>query len=184
MFRSSSLLRKGNRSSAASVPEVDEDPADQFDAARRTGRSRADSASTVLVHRAASNRARHHQATWRPDLLDAQREVSEDRSSRSDGMDSPFGASPKRTELVARPILPSAAGSATTVNDEGDDVPSPSRRIISTPADTVTPEKRESSTTTTTTSTTSEAGRKPRDVRQSRRKSGWRRILCGSGQDI
>ena len=73
ILRRSSVLgaNKANRASTTSVPEGEE----PFDAKSPT-RSRGDSTSTVLVHRAASNRRRNTQsnqaATWRPDLLDAQ----------------------------------------------------------------------------------------------------------------
>lgn len=80
---SSSLFRKNsaraNRSARNStLSTVDRPNSTLVDSPTRsastkvTGRVRADSASTVLVHRAASNRrSNRSQATWRPDLLSA-----------------------------------------------------------------------------------------------------------------
>lgn len=86
----SSLFRKGslrNRTSTFSTLDHP-DPSDNTSPSRspshsqpkQATRARADSNSTVLVHRAASNRRNNRaQATWRPDLLsaDAQNEVRE-----------------------------------------------------------------------------------------------------------
>jgi hypothetical protein len=78
---SSSLFRKNslrtNRSSRTSTfPVLDpnnnntQDLLSRSGSVKTTGRARADSSSTVLVHRAASNRrSNRSQATWRPDLL-------------------------------------------------------------------------------------------------------------------
>ena len=71
LFRKGSLLGKSNnRASTASVPEerAETEMAQTADATKKTGRTRADSASTVLVHRAASNRVKHQQAAWRESL--------------------------------------------------------------------------------------------------------------------
>ena len=74
LFRRNSL-RSTNRSSRTSTV-LDPSKNDTQDSLSRsgsiktTGRARADSSSTVLVHRAASNRrSNRSQATWRPDLL-------------------------------------------------------------------------------------------------------------------
>lgn len=195
MFRNGSLLRKGNRGSTVSVPEGEAEPESPPEGARRTGRSRADSASTVLVHRAASNRARNHQATWRPDLLDAQREMSEPPSEtdtpsvNAASTIAPFtNSSPPRRHSVARPLLPLANESTDGMQDERTSAAAFTPRSSNLdPNGAASPEKRESSTTTATTSTaTSEAARKPQADSSSKRKktSGWRRLLCGSGQDI
>jgi hypothetical protein len=180
ILRSGSLLRKGNRTSAASVPEVDEELVAQFDGIKRTGRVRADSASTVLVHRAASNRAKHHQATWRPDLLDAQREMSESPNEPIP-TNSP---TPQRRRSVARPILP-ATDSATGPEAEGQSSGVAMPRSIGVPP-LASPDKRESSATTATTSTSNDTPRKPLQSGGSMRKKkgGWRRLLCGGQHDI
>lgn len=75
LFRKSSL--RTDRSSRTSTFLAQENSANSTDrspsrsgSTRATGRARADSSSTVLVHRAASNRrSNRSQATWRPDLL-------------------------------------------------------------------------------------------------------------------
>jgi hypothetical protein len=74
LFRKSSL-RSANRSSRTSTvldPNKNntQDSLSRSGSIKTTGRARADSSSTVLVHRAASNRrSNRSQATWRPDLL-------------------------------------------------------------------------------------------------------------------
>ncbi|KAK5174196.1 uncharacterized protein LTR77_001276 [Saxophila tyrrhenica] len=184
MFRTSSLMRKSNRGSTVSVPETEGEPSEYFETARKTGRVRADSASTVLVHRAASNRAKHHQATWRPDLLDSQREMSEppseDGSRNSSHVIAPFeGAVTQRRQSVARPLLPQVNDS-----DGANSTVATPRNKGGRASGASSPEKRESSTTTATTSTVgSEAARKPanRHAQVSPKKAkGWRRLLCGS----
>lgn len=192
IFRTSSLLARGNRHSSASVPEnVDfTQPAP-----KKRGRARADSASTVLVHRAASNRAKHRQATWRPDLVTEMRESSIENSPRSPSaplasVAAPWTTSPSptphRRESIARPILPPSHDS---FESEEEPEPSTSKPIPrSTTAQQADAEKRESSTTTTTASS-QEAPRKvskpsPTPIVQGRKKGGWRRLLCGGGHDI
>jgi hypothetical protein len=192
-MRKGSLLGRGNRHSSASFPESrDMEP----DTTKRTGRTRADSASTVLVHRAASNRAKNRQATWRPDLVSEMREASNEnspRSPRSPSAPSPsaaafFGTSPSptpaRRESMARPILPPAHASGDSLDREAERKSSaPVRR--STTREPPSPEKRESSTTTTTNSSRDAPRKAPQQSPQpKRRKGGWRRLLCGSGHDI
>ena len=86
IMRKSSLLSKGNRASQASVLEDDvlaDDLPKRSDSIKKTGRARGDSTSTVLVHRAASNRRKNNQqAAWRPDFLSADHQVNE--TSRED----------------------------------------------------------------------------------------------------
>jgi hypothetical protein len=76
----SSLFRKNSlrNSRTSTFPALDpnansasQDSPSRTSSIKTTGRSRADSSSTVLVHRAASNRRSNNrsQATWRPDLL-------------------------------------------------------------------------------------------------------------------
>ncbi|KAI7374619.1 hypothetical protein KC336_g20176 [Hortaea werneckii] len=101
-----------------------------------TGRARGDSTSTVLINRATSNRRKHndrHQATWRPDLLDAQHPLSEtsrehlsrtpsplpqDQSRSTSIWDAPpESATHQRRDSVARPLIPAtregASGTST-----------------------------------------------------------------------
>ena len=192
VIRRSTLLGRGNRNSAASVPEGEEPVSPE--AAKKTGRGRADSASTVLVHRAASNRAKHHQATWRPDLLSMQHETPEsspkglDRinSTPNTGADAAFDAapspSPQRWDSIARPLLPHWQDSGS--QDGASNVGLATPRSVGQAA---SPEKRESSTTTATASSVSEVPRKP-TVNASdpakKKRGGWRRLLCGSGHDV
>ncbi|KAK3709732.1 hypothetical protein LTR37_010759 [Vermiconidia calcicola] len=184
ILRKGSLLGKGNRSSTVSIPEGDEGTG-QPDASKNVGRSRADSASTVLVHRAASNRTKNnHQATWRPELLASQLEVSESPPGSVRHQSAPNTAvsfdvspspTPERRASIARPILPPS-------RDSGSGSENGNARSDGQPSG---PEKRESSTTTNTTSTASEAQPAKRAAMPAKKKrGGWRRLLCGGGQDI
>jgi hypothetical protein len=69
-------LRTNRSSRTSTFPVLDpnnnntQDSLSRSGSVKTTGRARADSSSTVLVHRAASNRrSNRSQATWRPDLL-------------------------------------------------------------------------------------------------------------------
>ena len=167
--RNSASYSTQNRLSTVSMPEAEEDPA--FDAAahRTGGRSRANSNSTVLVHHAASNRRRKNEAAWRPELLSAQQEnVNEDRS-----LHTVDPATPTRRSSVARPILPPTQTSETSELE----LAAPSSKRASVPS----AQKRESSATEVS---NSEALAKPAGAGKKKAKSGWRRILCGSGKDL
>lgn len=89
IFRKSSL--RTNRSSRAptfsTLDQTHNAPTDdsptRSGSTKATGRARADSNSTVLVHRAASNRRNNRsQATWRPDLLSAGKQSEVRETSR------------------------------------------------------------------------------------------------------
>ena len=191
---SSSILRRGsllgkasNRASTTSVSEEPQGTAES-EPPKKSGRARADSNSTVLVHRAASNRRKNNLAAWRPDLLSSQQEASTEDVSRNtppppaaaDG--AAHEASPSSSHLrrgsTARPILPSAQQSR---EDDSDRAATP--RAVEQPQ-----EKRESSATTDTGTSASEAPRKPTKApsatKAKKKKGGWRRLLCGAGQDI
>jgi hypothetical protein len=81
LFRKSSLRTNRNSTFSALDHSTEDVTAPRSSSAKATGRARADSTSTVLVHRAASNRRSNNNraATWRPDLLSAgkQSEVRE-----------------------------------------------------------------------------------------------------------
>ena len=191
-LRTGSLLGRGNRNSSASVPEAGEFA--QSEGAKKTGRTRADSASTVLVHRAASNRAKHRQATWRPDLVSSMQEASLENMSRSPSAPSaalvaPFlsgSPPPDRRQSVARPILPPSQASDSSSDSQ--EMASNSAAVPrATSTEPPSPEKRESSTTTTTDSSRgapSKASPAAPALTKTKKKGGWRRLLCGSSHDI
>jgi hypothetical protein len=82
LFRKSSLRTNRHSTFSALDHSTEDVSAPRSSSAKATGRARADSTSTVLVHRAASNRRSNNNnraATWRPDLLSAgkQSEVRE-----------------------------------------------------------------------------------------------------------
>ena len=117
---SSSLFRKNslrtNRSSRTSTfPVLDpnnnttQDSLSRSGSIKTTGRARADSSSTVLVHRAASNRRSKSQATWRPDLLSPGRQ-SEVRETSREGTPVPEAAA-KRPNASRTPSTSAAMDS-------------------------------------------------------------------------
>ncbi|CAK4032418.1 Hypothetical predicted protein [Lecanosticta acicola] len=115
IMRRTSVLSRSNRSSIVSVPEEDEPgnevPSRSASVSKSTGRSRADSSSTVLVHRAASNRRKNNQQAiggWRPDhLLTTQDPLQE--TSRED-LSRDFSSTPPRK--AASSLLAAAAAHA------------------------------------------------------------------------
>jgi hypothetical protein len=89
LFRKSSLrTNRSGRTSTFSALDQTTNATDDLTPVRSTsikatGRARADSNSTVLVHRAASNRRNNRaQATWRPDLLSAGKQSEVRETSR------------------------------------------------------------------------------------------------------
>ena len=193
ILRTGSLLGRGNRMSTTSVPEE----TTEYESATATGRKRADSASTVLVHRAASNRAKNRQATWRPDLLSAQHDMQESSTedvSHTSPEPSPSESTtseawpatiPPRRASVARPILPPTYSSGQQEAHESEPSTSGVKRRVSR-SQPASAEKRESSTTTATRSSTQSPRKPPTQAQGSikKRKGGWRRLLCGGGHDI
>ncbi|KAK0305869.1 hypothetical protein LTR01_006653 [Friedmanniomyces endolithicus] len=209
--RSSLLGRKGNRSSHASVPEEDlrEAGLGRSESVKKAGRARGDSTSTVLVHRAASNRRRNNtnsQATWRPDLLQAQQhplnETSRENSlamlpvqqaQRKEAWESPDAATAPVRQIrddVARPLIPNVVETPDTAAETSIPVPVPvsSTPVVQPtlrPSTPVPPEKRVSDATTVTGSSIPERSAKmAKGGKSGKRKGGWRRLLCGGGNDI
>lgn len=172
-----SILSRPNvkQDSTSSLPNHQTSPSVFSEGVGKTNRGRADSTSTVLIHRAASNRAskNHRTATWRPEMVSRQQELRETPS-----LETP------RLQDIAQPIhpppTPSSVGhrhDATVTSSE----PSSSRRV--------SPEKttRRSSATTSTTNVSgaSEPMKKNTGKKKKRGKGGgWRRLLCGGGQDV
>lgn len=180
IVRSSSLLQRGgsdNRRSTVSVPESEEESA--CEPQQRTSRSRANSNSTVLVHRAASNRRRKNEAAWRPDMLTAQQEAANEDTSSSVHAPSPARSrkdSVSQRDTVARPILPP---SQSHHSDASTEAATPMKRAARQPV-----EKRESNATTATVSSKSESPAAKAAPKPKKPKIGWRRLLCGAGQDV
>ncbi|KAK5130029.1 hypothetical protein LTR08_002545 [Meristemomyces frigidus] len=150
--RSSLLGARTNRGSTVSVPEVEEPDDNHFvaEGTKKPGRNRGDSTSTVLVHRAASNRRKNTQnnqaATWRPDLLDAQQhplhESSREHLDRTPPppqpesvFDSPVTPTRQRGSVAQPPIPPMAhdVETARPANVEPSS-PTPMARTTATPA--------------------------------------------------
>jgi len=78
IFRSSSLLARSNRNSQISITESEAENLGRSGSIKKTGRPRADSAGTVLVHQAANNRRKA--ATWRPDLIGVKQQALNETS--------------------------------------------------------------------------------------------------------
>ncbi|KAF2724815.1 hypothetical protein K431DRAFT_336667 [Polychaeton citri CBS 116435] len=126
--RRSSLLSRSNRNSNISLHSNEEHPGNEGTAAHRAGgRARGDSTSTVLVHRAASNRRRNHsQAAWRPDLLQAPSQVLNE-ASREDlsSSDSKIATSSEQETMFDK--RESTATTETKASSACDDPP-PARK--------------------------------------------------------
>ncbi|KAK3642896.1 hypothetical protein LTR56_010493 [Elasticomyces elasticus] len=227
ILRRSSLLgggRAGNRASQASVPEGTEEGAydpigdspSRSNSIKKTGRARGDSTSTVLVHRAASNRRKNTQAaTWRPDLLQAQqrqemRETSYENLSatptpevereprkqgqRQEAWESPDAVPTTPIEEnggIARPLIPDTVKSETVVPAVVAPMPptlTPKTIAVSEQQRTLRPatpdEGKRISDATTTTMGSDAKTRYTGRSRTSKKKGGWRKLLCGGGNDI
>lgn len=211
IIRRTSVLSKSNRSSIISVPEenepTDDAPSRSASVAKSTGRSRADSSSTVLVHRAASNRRKNNQqaAAWRPEHLlsthDPLQETSREDLSRDfstptrKATPSPLAAKNGNTESARRPAARTSEDDASGPGQlfaQSTPTPSPqsrSQRSSSrTPDDTPTkPVHREASRTASETTADSSGvgshGKTRASTTKSKRRSlGFRRLLCGSAQ--
>lgn len=193
IFRKSSMMSRSHRNSIVSSTS-DEGSSTARSEQGRTGRTRADSSATVMVHRAASNRRKNNnQATWRPDLLSPRDQLQE--TSREDLRDKPPAnprnsapaiassglepfpeAIPARRSSIASPLLPDE-------NEAGQ-----ARRGTSTPSGQASEpvhlqrpasgDKRESSATTNTTLSDGVMGQKE-SSRMPKKKPGWRRLFCG-----
>ncbi|QIW98712.1 hypothetical protein AMS68_004230 [Peltaster fructicola] len=171
LLRRSSLLSRTERNSTVSVDSIPS--TDASAPAAKTGRARSDSASTVLVHRATSNRRRNNQgATWRPDLLNVQNSVPETsredltRSSRSPRL-STIASTPSPSSPVVATPRTSRKASIPKFEDTDDEGVSPTRQDE---------DKRESSATSDVASEarTSRPSKKPAPARKSR----WRKLFC------
>ena len=203
IFRRNSLLSKSNRASQVSVPEEDAEALRRSDSVnRKAGRARGDSTSTVLIHRAASNRKKNnYQATWRPDLLDAQHPLNETSREHLSGtppppqpdsvFDLPATPTPtQRRESVARPLIPPAVDEEAP---RGAMTPTPTRRGTPAPAgrtqQTVPPQSGSSNDfakrVSTATTDTGSSGAGPSKVAQGvkggkKKRNVFRKLFCGS----
>jgi len=185
--RRSDFFGRGNRPSSTSFPEEEADELEQpaspsSDRGKKTGRTRADSASTVLVHRAASNRMKNQQAGWQVEVLSSQQEMRESPSAETPYRSPVQSSSPaigNEHEHIARPILPSASMSATSARETGTvATPSPTRRKKS-PQESL---RRSTATSEATSSNSAASGKAadPAKAKKRRKSGGWRILLCGS----
>jgi len=195
---SSSLFRKNsvrnNRSSRTSTfsaldpsSNSTEDVVSRSGSIKTTGRARADSSSTVLVHRAASNRrSNRSQATWRPDLLSPgrQSEVREtsregtpvpdvvQRQSASRTASTTTGIDSKRASLQPEPKA--EVDSESEEEDEAEEPSAAPQRAIAAPQ--VQQDTRASSNATSE----SAAPKKPIAQGKKEKKSKkWKKWVCG-----
>ena len=192
MIRRASLMSRSNRNSTASVREESdaESPAPSRNASVNlgpSGRSRADSSATVLVHRAASNRRKKTEASFRPDLAresDLHETSREDlavavRDSRESNRLSAETPKKPRPSPLARKSTGNSPSTQLNAS-EGEDEATPARRRPITPDD--KPGHRSSTTSNGTTSTRHQ--RQPShpmpEFKKKTRGKVWRKLLCGS----
>ncbi|KAK3676004.1 hypothetical protein LTR78_004196 [Recurvomyces mirabilis] len=208
IFRRTSMLSRDNRMSQTSLPEeyLESTGLERAGSVKKTGRARGDSTSTVLVHRAASNRRKNNQqATWRPDLLAQQNSLTETSredmhtaatptkvTARPDSIwDSPAeAASEGRKESAAQPLIP--IPTTTTPGESAPPSPSTNRTAPRTLEAEKPAEKRISDATTEASSSASvpqisASQQQKQQVKQGKekgkKKRSWRKLFCGVGGD-
>jgi hypothetical protein len=204
---SSSLFRKNslrtNRSSRTSTfPTLDpnsnstDDVLSRSGSIKTTGRARADSSSTVLVHRAASNRrSNRSQATWRPDLLSPGKQ-SEVRETSREGTPVPDGIVKRPSANASRTPSTIAAGVDSkraslqpkveddSESEEEEDNEEPS---AAPPQQRETAERRQAQETRVSSNATSESGAPTPQKQDLQGKTGkkekkskkWKKWVCG-----
>ena len=199
LFRKSSLrTNRSNRNSTFSAMDhntksTEDVTAPRSSSAKATGRVRADSTSTVLVHRAASNRRSNNNraATWRPDLLSAGkqsevREVSREGTPTAQIKPSPQPSRNASTTTAGNPsrrasVLPDPdpeAESESEVEEPPVPIPMPVQRETS---------ERHVQGTRASSNATSESGaptKKQQQVVQvtrgaEKKSKKWKRWMCG-----
>ncbi|KXT00461.1 hypothetical protein AC578_1931 [Pseudocercospora eumusae] len=200
MRRASVLSRsnRSNRSSIASMPESEPNSPTPSRSASvnlgKVGRARADSSSTVLVHRAASNRRKKNEpSSFRPDLVlsnDLHETSKEDLAREFNGTSeakkqpAPLQHSPLANVQIpeSRPTTNETQTVAITKNADGTATPTKGRSRSVTP-----PEKVGHRASTTTDETINSAVQRlhhhaqPTILRstQKPKKKKWRKLLCG-----
>lgn len=196
LFRRSSMLSRGHRLSASAIttneqPDPDlQDSVSRTDSIQKTGRARGDSTSTVLVHRAASNRQkRNQQSSWQIDFLHANETLPE--VSREELSSSPAPPTSTRKSLAQPQAESESEGDEEDDDDEqpqASTTTSTSPKVLASRSTLVSPtppfptkistEKRGSGTTTDTTSS-GNGPRKSSGNARPRKRSTWRKLLCG-----
>lgn len=187
VIRRASLLSRSNRNSTISMSEDGDSPAPSrnnsvnLGPAPKTGRTRADSSSTVLVHRAASNRRKNNQtSSFKADLI-----ISNDLHETSkEDLAQEFKTSTVVPNIKKNrsPLSRQASVNPPVSSDDEETPPTPTKtRSIS-----MTPEKlkhRESNTTTETRPSIAAARQQQHPIptiKRKRKGRGWRKILCGA----
>ncbi|KAF7193352.1 hypothetical protein HII31_05331 [Pseudocercospora fuligena] len=197
IMRRASVLSRSNRSSIASMPESEPNsPAPSRSASvnlGRVGRARADSSSTVLVHRAASNRRKKNDpSSFRPDLVlgnDLHETSREDLAREFNGTSE---AKKQPPQLQQSPLAnvqipesrPTTEGTVA-VTKTADDTATPTKRRS---RSITPPEKIGHRASTTTDETINSAVQRlhhhhaqptiPKSTQKPKKKK-WRKLLCG-----
>jgi hypothetical protein len=155
---------------------------------KATGRARADSNSTVLVHRAASNRRNNRpQATWRPDLLSAAKQSEMRETSRENTPVAEIKSSPQASRNAST-AAGMASRRASILPDPEPEVDSDSEvdePAMAAPAQREMTE-RHAQGTRASSNATSDSGASPKkqivQVRLSekdKKSKKWKRWICG-----
>jgi len=202
ILRKSSMLSRSNHTSMISNEGADgEQSPVKSPGLPQKSRSRADSSSTILVHRAASNRRKNNQATWRPDLLSAKPELiteasREDlsrtpRNDRLPTIESPAELSSEaatptgsRRQSLARPLIPAPQDSAGTTRSgppSEPTTPTPKSKAarVKTSEKPRNPEMDSTSTVATRDSLAAGDGKSSIRSKDGRKSGKWRKLFCG-----
>lgn len=199
ILRKSSMLSRNNRNSMISNDSSESEHAPvRSPSLQQKSRSRADSSATVLVHRAASNRRKNNQATWRPDLLSAKPELITETSredlsrsppnERLSAIESPAGvdseeATPaaSRRQSLAKPLIPApqeSAGTTRSAIPSEPTTPTPKSKAerVKTVEKPKIPEKKDS---TSTVDLAVGDGKSSMRIKDGKRSGKWRKLFCG-----
>ena len=194
LFRKSSLRtnRSARNSTFSTLDQTtnasEDSPPARSASTKVTGRARADSNSTVLVHRAASNRrSNRSQATWRPDLLSAGKQSEVRETSREGTPVAEIKPSPQASRNAS--TTTGMASRRASVLPDPEPEPESESEVEEPPMPVPVPVQREMTErqvqgTRASSNATSESGAAPKKqvvqvTRQEKKSKKWKRWICG-----
>ena len=194
LFRKSSLRtnRSARNSTFSTLDQTtnasEDSPPARSASTKATGRARADSNSTVLVHRAASNRrSNRSQATWRPDLLSVGKQSEVRETSREGTPVAEIKPSPQASRNAS--TTTGMASRRASVLPDPEPEPESESEVEEPPMPVPVPVQREMTErqvqgTRASSNATSESGAAPKKqvvqvTRQEKKSKKWKRWICG-----